>query len=71
MIDAPEVFELSVGEKQSAVWRKLLVQFNEKLAALRARNDAPQDEFATATIRGQIAAYKALIALDEDTPVIE
>jgi hypothetical protein len=59
-------FELSPGERNSALWMKLLEHFKTKLAIARGKNDGPQDEIVTSALRGQIAVYKMLIALDND-----
>ena len=70
-IEFEEVFALSIGDRQSAVWRKILAHLNEKLANARAKNDGDLDEVTTAKVRGQIGILKALIALDKDIAVIE
>ena len=71
MIDAPEVFALTHAERNTGLWVKLLKHLNDQLTSLRAKNDGAHDALATAGIRGQIAAYKALIDLDKDLPVID
>jgi hypothetical protein len=65
-----EVFTLSPGERNSALWQKLLEHFRKKLEIARGKNDGPRDDTETATLRGQISTLKELIALDEDTPVV-
>ena len=60
------VFELTAAEKHSGTWASLRKHFTEKLESLRAQNDGNLDLVVTAEIRGQIKAYKALIALDKD-----
>lgn len=62
-------FFLSAGERNSAVWLKLLEHMKEKLAIARSKNDGPLDEVATATLRGQIATLKALIDLNKPPEV--
>lgn len=66
-MNEPEIFFLTPGERQSALWRKLLPYLKEKLDIARGKNDGPHDATATATLRGQISTLKALIALDTDT----
>ncbi|MDP3939211.1 MAG: hypothetical protein Q8R92_13895 [Deltaproteobacteria bacterium] len=68
-MNEPEIFSLSRGERQSALWLKLLDHFKNKLEIARAKNDGPRDVTETATLRGQIGTLKALIALDTDVPV--
>lgn len=58
--------ELTAGERQSPLWRRLLENFEHQRDILRAKNDGPHDAATTADIRGRIAVYKALIALDND-----
>jgi len=62
---------LSPQERNSAVWLKLLKHFHARRDELRAKNDGPLDSTATAEMRGRIAEVKALIALDQDIPLIE
>jgi len=57
---------LTPGERQSPLWRKLLEHFELQRDVLRTKNDGPHDAATTADIRGRIAVYKALVALDND-----
>lgn len=66
-----EVFYLTPGDRQSALWRKLLPHLKEKLETARGKNDGPRDATETAGLRGQISTLKALIALDTDTPEVK
>jgi len=61
-------FELSQGEKMHPLWYRLKAQLEKDLQALRERNDRPQDEMETATLRGHIKALRAIIALGDDRP---
>ena len=64
-------FELSAGEKSHPLWARLQSYLQQLLDAARKRNDDPaMGDAETATVRGKIAAYKAIIALGEDRPVI-
>ena len=66
-----EPFTLTHEERRSPVWQRLLEHLDERIQALRAQNDGPKDEAATAHLRGQIAAFKALQALNADRPTQE
>lgn len=61
-------FALKKEERKSALWLALKEHFEEKISDLRMKNDGDQDELATAKIRGQIATYKQILALDKDLP---
>lgn len=51
-------------EPGSATWKAIEAHANEKIASLRLSNDSEgNNEIATAVIRGQIKALKALLAL--------
>jgi hypothetical protein len=64
-------FELSAGEKSHPIWARLKSHLHQQLDATRIRNDLPTlSEAETAALRGRIAAYKAIIALGDDLPVI-
>ena len=56
---------LTPGDRLHPVWQKLMDHFNAKLVELRAQNDGNLDPTVTAGLRGQIAVYKALLALDK------
>jgi hypothetical protein len=58
--------ELNLNDFSSATWVKLRLLFESRLDVLRKRNDANLSTEDTAHIRGQIAALKALLALEED-----
>lgn len=59
-------FELTQQDRNSETWRRLLEHFKDKRDQLRAKNDGPHDAAITATLRGGITAYTALIALNDD-----
>lgn len=61
---------LTPGDRSYPLWGKLLEHFNAQLTLLRAKNDGNLDPTVTAGLRGQIAVYKALAALDKDAPDI-
>ena len=68
MID--ERFQLSKNDKLSALWAKITVHLEDRLAELRAQNDGDLTEAQTAKHRGRIAEVKSLLDLGEDDPVI-
>lgn len=60
---------LTPGERNSAVWHKLSLHFEERLKSLRTKNDnLALDATETAALRGRIAEIVALTALDKDLP---
>jgi hypothetical protein len=61
-----EDFELTAQDRNSATWRRLEEHLTARLAQLRAKNDRPLSEQETATLRGQIACLKEIIALGKD-----
>lgn len=64
----PEIFELTDGERIHPLWARLTDHFETQLQMLRQKNDNPQSEMETATLRGRIAALKAVLALGDDQP---
>ena len=69
--DEPQKLVLSVGDKISPTWRKLVEHLENELKICRGKNDNIKlDEIQTAAIRGQIATLKALITLGDTSPVI-
>lgn len=71
MKSAPEVFRLTPQDRHSATWLRLKAHLEDKLATARVENEGDKDAIMTAKIRGRIGLLKALIALDQDDPVIE
>ena len=61
-------FELGAGERRSPTWIALEEHYTKRLADLRAQNDTPKDELATAMLRGKIAEVKELLKLGKDKP---
>jgi hypothetical protein len=62
---------LTPTDKHSAVWRKLVKHYETRLVSLRAQNDNPLNEAATAVLRGRIQEVKGLLRLNEELPIIE
>ena len=71
MTEPKPPFILSVEDKQSALWKKLMGHFGDRLEANRLLNDSMQDEASTARTRGRINAYKELMALDNAPRITE
>jgi hypothetical protein len=63
-------FELTEQDKATALWLRLRAHLEDRLAAARRRNDEPQPEANTATIRGEIKALKSFIALGDERPIL-
>jgi len=61
-------FVLSDGERHHPLWVRLSAHLTMRLAQLRGKNDGPLTENETATLRGQIAALKAIINLGDEPP---
>ncbi len=62
---------LTDEEKASALWKKIMAHFEERLATLRLSNDKDQTEAMTASIRGSIKEIKLLQKLNNEKPIIE
>ena len=60
--------KLDYQDKHSVTWKKVVEFAEERISQLRAKNDGMLDELTTANIRGRIAAYKELVALEEAPP---
>lgn len=60
---------LTPADRNSPVWRAIEQHYTDRLATLRAKNDAKQDAEATAYLRGQIAECKLILSLADDKPV--
>lgn len=64
----PPPFELSDADKRDPLWLRLKAYLLDRLDSARRRNDAPQDEMATAALRGEIKTLKAIISLQDTRP---
>jgi len=64
MDNTPIKFELNASDRNSEVWLKLTRHFNDRIQALRERNDShglsPED---TIKCRTEIAVLKSLLKL--------
>lgn len=69
-VNAPKPpFKLEVSDRQSVTWARLSSYCDDRLATLRAQNDADMSEVETAKLRGRIAEVKAMLALAKDNPI--
>lgn len=59
-------FALTRDERMSPLWHKLYAHMAGQIEVLRMMNDADRDEVETARLRGRIAAYKELMALNNE-----
>lgn len=62
---------ITQGDRMNPLWGKMMDLWQQRLDELRKLNDRPQSEENTATLRGRIAEIKALIALNEEIPILE
>lgn len=62
---------LTYEQKQSPLWRLLMKHWGDRLDSLRKQNDGDKSDIETARLRGQIAAIKADLALNNDKPDLE
>lgn len=59
-------FTLSTEERSSALWKKLMAHFDERLQTYRKQNDSPKGEIETASLRGRIEELKSIQRLDAE-----
>lgn len=64
-------FELTTGEKQSALWGRLLDHLKKRETNLLRQNAGDLSSEMTWKARGAITELAALVALDADKPKIE
>lgn len=62
---------LTLEERRSPLWRKLLAHFEEQLDTLRQQNDADLGENVTARLRGRIQQVKVFIDLNKPPREVE
>ena len=62
--------KLDHRQKNDPLWLLLKEHLERRLADLRVLNDKPQPDEKTEHLRGRIAAYKELLALDSPAPVV-
>lgn len=66
MSASKQPFSLTRDERMSPLWHKLHAHMAGQVEVLRVMNDADRDEVETARLRGRIAAYKELMALNNE-----
>jgi len=59
---------LSLEERRSNLWLKLMEHWSDQLGAARLQNETDLTDSQTANLRGRIAAIKSCMALDKDKP---
>jgi hypothetical protein len=59
---------LSIHDLGTDTWRKIKEHLTERIAELRAENDADMDERQTAKKRGRISEAKYLLEIGDPTP---
>ena len=62
--------KLDARQKTDPLWLQIKTNLEQRLAELRVMNDKPQPDEKTDHLRGRIAAYKELLALDSPAPVV-
>lgn len=66
MSASKQPFSLTRDERMSPLWHKLHAHMAGQIEVLRMMNDADRNEVETARLRGRIAAYKELMALNNE-----
>lgn len=61
-----QLFVLTTEDKRSALWRKLMAHWEQKIEALHAVNEGDRTELETAKLRGRIAELRAALALNKE-----
>jgi len=64
-------FTLTPADRRNPLWLALAGHLTERLATLRAMNDADRPADKTSHLRGQIAEVKALLALGEERRTVD
>jgi len=55
------MIELTAADRLSPVWKKVEAHCQERIVALRFKNDSSLPEGATSFLRGEIHALKSLV----------
>lgn len=64
--DPEPSFALTDGEKASSLWKRLEEHLEAELERARVKNDGALDPITTATVRGRIQTYRALLGLGKE-----
>lgn len=71
MNEPKAAFKVPTLQRATPLWAALEAHYTERLATLRAQNDAPgMSPERTEFIRGQIAECKAFLQLAQDPPSV-
>ena len=62
---------LTDQDRKSAVWLRVQEYVTEQIDVCRRKNDGDLDQFATASLRGEIRALKKILSLGESPPTME
>lgn len=57
-------FKLNKMEADSALWKKLRAHIQERLDVARRQNDQSMTQDETERLRGKIATYKEMLAME-------
>lgn len=63
------VFEISIADRQSALWQRYVDYLQKRLEELRKLNDHDATEVETALLRGRIAEVKTLLSINDDESI--
>lgn len=68
-METRESFQPTPQERQGELWRRLMLHFAARIAALHVQlEDATKTPEATAVLRGEIRALRSLMRLDKEPP---
>ncbi len=66
-----ESFSLTDIERRQQLWLKLKKHFEQRVADLHGKLEGEQTEHQTAALRGQIRAFKEVLRLGDEPPLID
>jgi hypothetical protein len=69
MSEPTQIFKLTAGERDSAVWQRIKAEIERDLSVMRVQNDGDKSAEETAKLRGRIAQAKKLLGY-ENIPTI-
>lgn len=61
-------FALTNADKSSSAWVKLVPHFKAQIELLRSQLEGDKSDIETAKFRGRIAAYRAILRLNDEVP---
>ena len=68
---AIDKIQINAADRMNPLWPKVMDLLTQRLGELRVQNDRDMTEAQTANLRGRIAEIKALMAQNNDTPIID